>query len=125
MIQSYILDWLIEATMLIMLLGASYRYVRMKPRTTRALLGLIAIVVLALPAIIGIAINIVHPGIIDFMKTGLFNVAILDVFMVITIQQWTLMPMITREQYTARRVVTGATIFMGVVTLALLVYLRF
>lgn len=125
MIQTYIIDWIFEATMLIMLLTASYRYVRMKPHTTRALLGLIAIVVLALPVIVGIAIAIIHPGIIDFMKTGLFNVVMFDIFVVMAIYQWTLLNMTTQDQRMVRRFFTGGAIFLGLVTLALLVYLHF
>jgi len=125
MIQTYMIDWLYEATMLIMLLGSSYKYVRMKLHTTRALIGLIAILILTLPAIIGIAIHIVHPGIIDFMKTGLFNVVMVDYFVILAIYQWTLIPMTTRDQRTVRRFFTGGAIFLGLITLALLVYLHF
>ena len=122
MIQIYMIDWLIEASMLIMLITTTYRYVKMKPSTTRALIGLITIFVLVLPATIAIA----RPNYTNFsIAMGAFNVVILDLFTVVTIQQWTLVPMITRNQRMGRRVVTGATVFMGVVTLALLVYLHF
>ena len=125
MIEAYIADWTFEATMLIMLFVAGYRYVRMKARTTRALIGLIAIVVLALPAIIGIGIAIMHPGVIDFMKTGLFNVVMFDVFVVLAIYQWTLLRMTTQDQRVGRRISTGIAIVLGLVALALLIYLHF
>ena len=126
MIQTYMIDWLLEASMLIMLITTTYRYVKMKPRTTRALIGLIAILILALPVSVAIAIDIARPNYTNFsVATGAFNVAILDLFTMVTIQQWTLMPMTTRDQRMSRRVTTGVTVFMGVVTLALFVYLHF
>ena len=125
MIETYIVYWIFEATMLMMLLSAAYRYVRMKPRTTRALFGLIAIVILALPAIVGIAIAILHPGAIDPLKAGLFNVVIFDVFLMLTIYQWTMIDIKTQDQRIARRVTTGVAILMGFIAVALLVYLHF
>jgi hypothetical protein len=126
MIQAYMINWLFEVSMLIMLITTTYRYMKMKPRTTRALIGLIAILILALPVSVAIAIDIARPNYTNFSAaTGAFNVVILDLFTVVTIQQWTLVPMTTRAQRMGRRVVTGATVFMGVVTLALLVYLHF
>lgn len=125
MIQGYIFDWLIEAAMLIMLISAIYRYAKMKPHTTRALVGLIAIFVLTLPVLIGIAVAIAHPSDITFLRTGLFNVVMVDYFVILAIYQWTLIPMTTRDQRMVRRFFTGGAIFLGLITLALLVYLHF
>lgn len=98
--------WLVLIILLAFLVQCSFTYARMKPRTTRARRGLVAVSVLVAAALVGSLIAQTHS--VSLTTTDLSMWLIVDYFVVQAIVQWTLLTVQTRQQRIVRGVVTGA-----------------
>ncbi len=100
--------WFVLIILLGLLVRCSFTYARMKPRTTRALYGLVGVSVLVVTALVGSLIAQTHS--ISLTTTGLSMWLIVDYFVVQAIVQWTLLTIQTRQQRIVRGVMTGAAL---------------
>ncbi len=111
---TYIIDWIIVTFLTLMLVLYVLGYRRMKTHAAKGWIGLIAIGVLVLAAFVGVAQT--HAHAIN-LATGLSPVLILDVFAIQAVAQWALVNVQTRQQRTARLVITGFVVFYALVVL--------
>ena len=109
--------WLLALLLLGMLVQCSSTYARMKPRTTQALSGLVAVCVLVVAALLGRLIAQIYS--ISLTTTGLSMWLIVDYFVVQALTQWTLLTVQTRQQHIVRGVITGAALAFPLWALAI------
>jgi len=101
-------EWLVLIILLGLPVQCSFAYGRMKPRTTRALRGLVAVSILVVTALLGSLIAQTHS--ISLTTTDLSMWLIVDYFVVQAITQWTLLTVQTRQQRIISGVITGAAL---------------
>jgi len=122
MILLYTGSWLIVLGMTFSVIASLLQYIGPEHKSTKALVGLITIVVLWLVAVISLVLVQVYS--IDLIRTGGLLLLLFDNMVIQVINQWTNTNMQKRIQRIIRWVITSLAIVLGLVVISFFIFVR-
>ena len=122
MILLYSISWFTVIGMALLVVALLVQYVRLKHRSTKALIGLISACILWLAATIGLAVAQAHS--IDLSKRGVYFLLLFDSFVIQCIYQWTIGTVQNSMQRTLRWILTSITILFGLIVIGFFIFVH-
>ena len=118
----YPLCWIIIFGLTLIAGAICLQYVVLKPKSTKAHIGIVAIGILWLAAVIGVVIVQAHS--LNPTKNGVIYLLVFDSFLIQLIYQWTIAKVYHRIQYVSRWVVTSVAIVYGFSLIGYFIFVR-
>ena len=122
MIIMYTGIWIVVLGMTLSVIASFLQYRGTGHKSTKALIGLITMVVLCLAAVIGLVFAQVHS--VNLAKTGGLLLLLSDSIVIQVINQWTNPNMQKRIQRALRWMITGLAVVIGLIVIGFFIFVR-